>query len=78
MVVAYTIRGDVFMAGAPTPWSEHALADSGVLPNFDIAPDGERVLALMPGARSDEQQTVNHVTVMLNLSDEIRRRTVSR
>ena len=78
MVVAYTIRGDVFMAGSPMPWSEHALADSGVLPNFDIAPDGERVLALMPGARSDEQQTVNHVTVMLNLSDEIRRRTVSR
>ena len=78
MVVSYTTKGDAFVASAPRPWSEHSLADSGVLPNFDIAPDGERVLALMPGARSEEQQTVNHVTVMLNLSDEIRRRMLSR
>lgn len=78
MVVSYTAKGDAFVASAPRPWSEHSLADSGVLPNFDIAPDGERILALMPGARSEEQQTVNHVTVMLNLSDEIRRRTLSR
>ena len=49
MVVTYTSKGDAFVAGAPRPWSEHSLADSGVLPNFDIAPDGERVLALMPG-----------------------------
>ena len=78
MVVAYTSKGDAFVSSAPKPWSQHSLADTGVLPNFDIAPDGERVLALMPAGRAEEQQTVNHVTVMLNVSEEIRRRIVSR
>jgi len=78
MVVRYTSRGDAFVADTPRSWSQHSLADTGVLPNFDIAPDGERVLALMPAARPEEQQTVNHVTLMLNVSEEIRRRMVSR
>ena len=48
------------------------------MPNFDVAPDGERILAFVPAARSEEQQTVNHVTFMLNFSEEVRRRTASR
>jgi serine/threonine-protein kinase len=78
MVVAYASRGDAFVPGTPKPWSQHSLADTGVLPNFDLAPDGERVLALMSAARPEEQQTVNHVTFMFNVSDEIRRRMTAR
>lgn len=78
MAVTYTSRGDTFVSSAPRPWSQHALADTGVLPNFDIAPDGERVLALMPVARPEEQQTVNHVTFMLNVSEQIRNRMNAR
>jgi hypothetical protein len=53
MAVTYK-AGDSFVAGIPRPSSSDLLADTGVLPNFDVAPDGERVLALMPVARSEE------------------------
>jgi eukaryotic-like serine/threonine-protein kinase len=78
MVVAYTPHRDTFVPSTPTPWSQHSLADTGVLPNFDVAADGERVLALMPASPPEEQQTVNHVTFMLNVSEDIRRRMMSR
>ena len=78
MVVTYTTSGDTFVPSPPRPWSQHPIADTGVLPNFDIAPDGERVLALMPVARPEEQQTVNHVTFMLNVSEQIRNRMNAR
>jgi eukaryotic-like serine/threonine-protein kinase len=78
MVVTYTSRGDTFVSTPPRPWAPQPLADTGVLPNFDVAPDGERVLALMPVARPEEQQSVNHVTFMLNVSEEIRTRMNAR
>jgi serine/threonine-protein kinase len=78
MVVTYKTETDSFAAGTARQWSSHSLADTGVLPNFDVAPDGERIIALMPAARSEEQQTVNHVTFMLNFSEEVRRRMSSR
>jgi serine/threonine-protein kinase len=74
MVVTYMSSADTFVSSAPRPWSQQTLADTGVLPNFDIAPDGERVLAVMSAARPEEQQSVNHVTFMLNVSQEIRNR----
>ena len=78
MVVTYTSGPDTFVSTAPAPWSQLRLADTGVLPNFDTSPDGERVLALMPVARPEEQQSVNHVTFMLNVSEEIRNRMNAR
>lgn len=78
MVVTYTSNGGTFVSTAPRPWTQQRLADTGVLPNFDTAPDGERVLALMPAARPEEQQSVNHATFVLNISEEIRRRTNAR
>ena len=78
MVVTYTSGPDTFVSTAPAPWPHLRLADTGVLPNFDVSAEGERVLALMPVARPEEQQSVNHVTFMLNASEEIRRRINSR
>jgi eukaryotic-like serine/threonine-protein kinase len=78
MVVTYTGKGDTFVSTAPRPWSPQLLANTGVLPNFDTAPDGERVLALMAVTRPEEQQSVNHVTFMLNVSEEIRNRMSAR
>jgi hypothetical protein len=49
-----------------------------VLPNFDVAPDGERILALMPATRPEARQTANHVTLMLNFADELHRRAAGR
>ena len=65
MVVTYKTEADSFVAGTPRQWSSNSFTDTGVLPNFDVAPDGERIIALIPAARSEEQQT-NHVTFMLN------------
>jgi hypothetical protein len=77
MVVGYTAVGVSFTAGVPRPWSQHTLADTGVLPNFAVDTSGERILALMPAPPTDSQ-SADHVTVILNLDEEIRRRTASR
>jgi hypothetical protein len=77
MVVSYTTAGTSFAATEPRFWSPHTLADTGVLPNFAVEPFGDRILALMPTPPKDPQST-NHVTVILNFVDEVRRRASSR
>jgi serine/threonine-protein kinase len=72
MVVEYSIRDGLFKAGTPELWTSTRLADTGVLANFDVAPDGTRVVALLPVR--ERQQTENHATFLLNFFDEIRRR----
>jgi hypothetical protein len=69
--VRYHTVGRSFIAEAPRPWSPQTLAETGVVPNFDVSPSGDAILALMPAT---EPQTANHVTVVLNFGDEIRRR----
>jgi serine/threonine-protein kinase len=78
MVVGYTVQGGSFLPDTPRQWSSHSVADTGVLPNFDVAPDGERILALMPATRPEARQTANHVTLMLNFADELHRRAAGR
>jgi serine/threonine-protein kinase len=77
MVVGYRISGKLFTAGEPRPWSPHTLADTGVLPNFAVDASGDRILALMPTAPT-HPQSANHVTLMLNVDEEVRRRVASR
>jgi serine/threonine protein kinase/Tol biopolymer transport system component len=77
MVVAYTVKGGVFVADKPRLWTEKRLADTPVQ-NFDIAPDGKRFLALMPASAPDEQQAQNHVVFLLNFADDVRRRVGGR
>ena len=73
MVATYTVHAGSFVAEKPRPWWPGQLADTGVLSNFDLDPDG-RVLALMSAGRPEGRQSPNHVTVALNFSDEVRRR----
>jgi hypothetical protein len=75
MVATYTIHGGAFVAEEPRPWWPGQLADTGVLSNFDLDLEGRRVLALLPATRLEGRQSPNHVTVTLNFSDEVRRRT---
>jgi eukaryotic-like serine/threonine-protein kinase len=77
MVVSSKTTGDSFSASMPRPWSQHTLADTGVLPNFALDASGERILALM-STPPKNPQSANHVTVILNLDEEVRRRTGSR
>jgi serine/threonine-protein kinase len=77
MVVRYKIAGASFTVSEPGPWSELTLADTGVLPNFAVDTSGERVLALMP-APQHPPQAPDHVTVILNFDEQLRRRAASR
>ena len=77
MVVTYTVKGDSFVADKQRVWSGKRLADTGLLQNLDIAPDGKRFVVLMPVEGGEEQKAQNHVTFLLNFFDELRRRVPS-
>jgi serine/threonine-protein kinase len=76
MVAAYTVNGESFVAGKPRLWSEKKLAGgrANSVKNFDLAPDGKRVAALMPADTPESQQSQNHVIFLENFFDELRRR----
>jgi hypothetical protein len=58
----------------PRLWSSTSLAWAGMGVNFDLAPDGKRVAALIPAASTGPRETQSHVTLMVNFFDELRRR----
>lgn len=74
MVADYTVDGDSFIPDKPRVWSETRLANLGLFKNFDLAPDGERVVALLPPEREEAQQPRRHVVFVENFLDELRRR----
>ena len=77
MLASYTVKGDSFVADKPRAWSEKKIANIGLLANYDLAPDGKRIVALMPAERSEEQKAQNHVIFLENFFDEVRRRTAT-
>jgi serine/threonine-protein kinase len=74
MVVNYSIQGTEFSADKPRLWSDRRLFNLGVAPTFDIAPDGKRFAVLMQPGDDRPRPAQNHVTLMLNFFDEVRRR----
>jgi serine/threonine-protein kinase len=74
MVTTYTINGGVFKAQTARLWSEQRLANTGLTPNFDVAPDGKRCVVLMPVPGSELPEAQSHVTLVMNFFDEVRRR----
>jgi Tol biopolymer transport system component len=74
MIVDYTASHGSFVPGKPRPWIREQLADTGVIANFDVRPDGRGVVALLPAARDEDRQTRNRATVVLNFFDEVSRR----
>jgi len=76
MVAAYAVKGDSFVADKPKVWSEKRLADFGTVgfASYDLAPDGKRIVALMPVETPDSQKAQNHVIFLENFFDELRRR----
>ena len=78
MAATYRVDDRRFVADAPRPWTARTLGDAGVLPTFDVMPDGERLVALLPSGRPEDQQSRNHVTVVLNFQEAVRRKLTSR
>jgi Tol biopolymer transport system component len=76
MVADYRVNRDSFAPGKPTLWSEKQIGNFGLIgtASFDVAPDGKRVLALMPAATAEAQRTQGHVVFLVNFLDELRRR----
>lgn len=74
MAVDFRVVNGEFRPEAPTRWSDAQLADTGLGPGFEVAPDG-RLLALMAPPGSLPQQSANTVTLVLNFFTEVQRRT---
>jgi serine/threonine-protein kinase len=74
MVAAYTVQGDSFVAEKPRMWSVKTLADVGLLPSYDLAPDGKSIVALVPVESPEAQRARNHVIFLFNFFDELRRK----
>ena len=68
MAAAYAVRRDSFVADKPRRWSEKQLGTARLgTRNVHLAPDGKRIVA-------EEQKPQNHVTFLMNFSDELRRK----
>jgi hypothetical protein len=74
MVAPYMVKGDSFVADKPRVWSETRLAEVGANRNYALAPDGKRIVALMPAEAPKAQPAQNHVIFLQNFFDEVRRR----
>jgi hypothetical protein len=74
MAASYAIRGDSFILEKPRIWTPRRLAALGLGQAFDLAPDGDRLVALLPADAPESRETLGHVTLTLNFFDELLRR----
>jgi hypothetical protein len=74
MAVDFKVVDGEFQPDLPKPWAGAQLADTGIGPGFDVAPDG-RLVALMAPSGSPRLQGANNVTLVLNFLSEVRKRT---
>jgi len=73
MAVPYRVNGDTFVADTPRVWSETRLANTGLTPLFDLAPDGKKFVVLMGPEGPAAPEARKHVTLVANFFDELRR-----
>jgi serine/threonine-protein kinase len=75
MAAGYMVQRDSFVADKPRLWSEKTLGNTVITSkNVDLAPDGKRVVALMPAEGLETRQPQHHVIFLENFFDELRRR----
>lgn len=72
MVAAYSLSGGKMVIKSVREFPAPRLVDTGVLANFDLAPDG-RVLAILPASSTDQEQSPNHVSLVINFLTELDR-----
>jgi eukaryotic-like serine/threonine-protein kinase len=73
-VASHTAGGGTFAAGKPRPWTESRLRNpGGGASNYDLAPDGKRLAAIVADDASGEKPPT-HLTFLLNFFDELRRK----
>jgi serine/threonine-protein kinase len=74
MVVDFKVVDGEFQPDPPKRWVDAQLADTGMGPGFEVAPDG-RLVALMATPGSLPPQSASSVTLVLNFFSEVKRRT---
>jgi serine/threonine protein kinase/Tol biopolymer transport system component len=72
MMAAYEVEGNAFRAEKPQLWSDARYKPRGPFRPFDLHPDGKR-FALAPAAPAPDSATQDHVSVIFNVFDELRR-----
>jgi len=74
MVADYSVKGDSFVAEKPRAFSETHLPQLGnIRGQFDVAPDGKRVVVLTYKDGS-AQLGSSHVIFLQNFADELKRK----
>jgi Tol biopolymer transport system component len=74
MAASYSVKGDTFTSGVPRVWLAARLLDQGGISYYDPAPDGKRIVALLPSEEAEGQKPLTHLTFLLNFFDELRRK----
>jgi hypothetical protein len=75
MVATYAAKVDSFVPDRPRVWSDKQLGNFiSNSANYDLAPDGKRIVTLMPVESPEAQRTQNHVIFLENFADELERR----
>jgi serine/threonine-protein kinase len=74
LVAGYTTAGDAFTPEHPRIWGPTRIRRTGVISNWDLAPDGKHIAAfpLPEGANTEDGNF--RVTFLLNYFDELRRK----
>jgi hypothetical protein len=68
------VKGDAFIPDKPRAWFGRRISNVGLAVNLDLAPDGKRFIVLMPPESTERRESQNHVTLVVNFFDEVRRR----
>lgn len=76
MTAKYASKAGLFTVERVRRWSAKRLFDTGVLANYDVGRDG-RIVVLLPADNSEDRQSENHVTIMLNFFEQVRRQVSS-
>ena len=71
MAVSYKAHGDSFATEKPRVWSKQ-IVGFGTTRSYDPAPDGKRIVALMPADNPREPR--DRLIFLLNFFDELQRR----
>ena len=74
MVASYKVQGGSFLPDKPRVWFEKNLASFSTTRSYDVAPDGKRIVALIPAEGPEAQNRQSPVIFLLNFFDELRRR----
>jgi hypothetical protein len=56
------------------PWSDQKLPYLPPTRSYAVAPDGTRIVAIIPAANSERDRAQHHITFLLNFFDDLRRR----